>query len=109
MDQDTATFDEWCIVELFGHQKIAGHVQEASFGSFLRVDVYDNETILYTRFLNPKAIYAINPVSKEVAIAVGKQFAQPPVSRWDMQQVLPQTATAPEKAGHGEDEWAEGF
>jgi hypothetical protein len=34
-------FDQWCIVELFGHTKIAGKVSEAQIGgqSFIRVDV----------------------------------------------------------------------
>lgn len=89
-------FDEWAIVELFGHQKIAGHVTQAPIGDMLRVDVHESEdSILYTRFINPKAIYAINPVSSEVAILVGKQFAQPPVSRWDLQDILPKQVALP--------------
>lgn len=38
---DTQAFDQWCIVELFGHQRIAGRVSEQTIGgqSFVRVDV----------------------------------------------------------------------
>ena len=37
----TDKFDHWCIVELFGHNQIAGKVTEQAIGgqSFVRVDV----------------------------------------------------------------------
>lgn len=101
---DHPAFDEWAIIELFGHQKMAGHVTQAPIGDMLRVDVHDTaDHVIYTRFINPKAIYAINPVSAEVAIAVGKQFAQPPVSRWELPQLLP--APTEKRGGEREDEW----
>ena len=62
-------FAEWCIVELFGHTKIAGWVTSASLGgcSFLRVDVPnpDGEDTKYTRYLGQGAIYAINVTTRE--------------------------------------------
>lgn len=38
---DTHKFESWCIVELFGHQRIAGLVTEQTIGgcNFVRVDV----------------------------------------------------------------------
>ena len=88
---DTPQFDEWAVVELFGHQKMAGHVTPAPIGDMLRIDVHaDEETVLFTRFVNPKAIYAINPCSKDVAIGIGKKFAQPPVARWELRHLLPE-------------------
>ena len=44
---DQEKFDQWAVVELFGHQQIAGRVTEASIGgcSFLRVDVPDQPAI----------------------------------------------------------------
>lgn len=101
-------FDEWAIIELFGHQKMAGHVTQAPIGDMLRVDVHETEEkILYTRFINPKAIYAINPTSKEVALAVGRQFAQPPISRWEIRHLLPAPSAAGPEVGpdDDEDEW----
>ena len=61
------------VVELFGHQRIAGKVTEQAFGSFtfIRIDV--PETPLqpsFTRLVNPTAIYAINPVTEEVWLNV---------------------------------------
>ena len=83
-------FDEWAIVELFGHQRIVGRVTPAPIGDMLRVDVPgDNDTILYTRIINPKAIYAINPVSEEVAKTIAKKYVQPPIERWEITHLLP--------------------
>src|SRR5262245_29699466 len=63
-------FDEWALVELFGHQKIVGRVSEATLagGAFLRVDVPAvDEHKAFTRFYGPGAIYSINPVTEEIA------------------------------------------
>ena len=93
-DHGSPQFDEWAVVELFGHQKMAGHVSPAPISDMLRIDVYaDEETVMFTRFVNPKAIYAINPCSKEIAIGIGRKFAQPPVSRWEVRHLLPQATT----------------
>jgi len=64
------SFNEWALVELFGHQKIVGKVSEATLagGAFLRVDVPAvAENKPYTRFYGPGAIYSINPVVEEIA------------------------------------------
>lgn len=56
------SFSEWCLVELFGHQKIVGKVTEATMagGAFLRVDVPAfNGSPAFTRFYGPSAIYSI--------------------------------------------------
>lgn len=50
------------VVELFGHQKMAGKVTEQSIGpsTFVRIDVPEtNHQPAFTRLLNPSAIYAI--------------------------------------------------
>lgn len=60
------------IVELFGHNRIAGVLTEFVMGgaSFLRVDVPETpEQKPFTRFFNPSAIYAINPVTEEVMLS----------------------------------------
>ncbi|HUX16647.1 MAG TPA: hypothetical protein VMW52_09260, partial [Phycisphaerae bacterium] len=57
-------FCEWCIVELFGHQRMAGLVSEATIGgcAFVRVDVPAAEgAAAYTRFLGQGAVYAMTP------------------------------------------------
>lgn len=80
---DEDKFDSWAVVELFGHQQIAGRVSEASIGgaAFIRVDVpeqperkaiqswdRDQPAIpAYTRYFGGGAIYALNPCSEESA------------------------------------------
>lgn len=58
-NQDTPQeiIDTWALVELFGHNKIAGQVKTVSLlgAPFIRVDVPDvAEQKGYTRFLQPE-------------------------------------------------------
>lgn len=81
----------WAIVELMGHQKIAGELSEFVMGgsSFIRVDVPETESQpSYTRFLTDKAIYAINPVTEEVAKLKAEQLQNRPIESWDFQSML---------------------
>jgi len=86
MSEHAERFDQWAIVELFGHQRIAGRVTEQAIGgqTFVRVDVPEQErpqigTLpAYTRLFGPGAIYCINPVDEATArAAVGQCFAEP--------------------------------
>lgn len=76
-------FESWAVVELFGHQRIAGRVSEATIGgcAFLRVDVPEQPAKpkvhnwdsaepaipAYTRYFGNGAIYAMTPCSEEIA------------------------------------------
>ena len=76
-------FEEWCIVELFGHQKIAGFVTEAELGgkSFIRVDVPEVKEGIkgFTRLYGPGAIYCINPVTEQIAREAVKRIDTRPI------------------------------
>lgn len=92
---DHEKFDSWAVVELFGHQQIAGRVTEASIGgcSFLRVGVPDQPAIekrdyysaqpalpAYTRYFGQGAIYAMTPCSEAAARSVATRIrAVPPI------------------------------
>ena len=84
-------FDQWAVLELFGHLRLAGRVTEASIGgcSFLRVDVpnKDGETE-FTRYFGQGAIYSMTPVTRDVAIAVGNGSATAPVKPWEPPKAL---------------------
>lgn len=84
-------FEVWAIVELFGHNKIAGKVSEQTIGgsSMVRVDVPATEAApAFTRLLNVSAIYAINPVTEEVAVGCAGRFQSRPIETWDAREVL---------------------
>ncbi len=100
-------FDEWAIVELFGHQKIVGKVSEAVLagGAFLRVDVPAvDERKAFTRFYGPSAIYSISPVDEEIARAAIAQYRHEPVRRFEFPQIAEKAeTTADELRRHDED------
>ena len=77
------TFEGWCIVELFGHQQIAGLVQEQAIGgaSFVRVDVPAVEGgEAFTKLYGAGAIYAITPTTEEIARIAAARLRIRPVS-----------------------------
>jgi hypothetical protein len=90
MSETKTSFNEWCLVELFGHQKIVGKVTEATLagGTFLRVDVppFDGDPG-FTRFFGPSAIYSINPIAEDVARGLMERYRNEPVSRYELPQI----------------------
>lgn len=87
MSEQSTAFDSWCLVELFGHQKIVGKVTEATLagGAFLRCDVPEfNGSPAFTRFYSPGSIYSINPISEEVARGLMETYRNEPVSRFEL-------------------------
>ncbi len=83
MPDQQQTFDQFCVVELFGRQVIAGRVTEQTIGgcAFIRVDVpaFDG-TPPVTHFYGQGAIYGMTPVSEETVLAVLKQYHPRPVN-----------------------------
>lgn len=81
------TLDCWAVVELMGHNKIAGKIKEVSIagGAMLRVDVPAvGEQKEYTRFFGHSSIYSINPTTEEVATAMVSQCGSQPVHRYEL-------------------------
>ena len=82
MGENAAKFEEWAVVELFGHNRIAGKVSEATIGgcAFVRVDVPETAKPAYTKYFGNGAIYAMTPCEEIVAkLAAGEieQFNVP--------------------------------
>lgn len=91
MSQQDNKFDLWCIVELFGHAKIAGKCTEQNIAgaNMLRVDVPATEsTQAFTRFLGSSAIYAINPVDEDTCRAFCSKLQVQPISVWDQKEII---------------------
>lgn len=98
--QDQGKIEFWAVVELLGHQRMAGFVRQVSLGGdvLLRVDVpevkhayqpyggpAEERTIAaFTRFVSPKALYALNPCTEEFARAAAAQFLSKPVELYSL-------------------------
>jgi hypothetical protein len=81
MTQETI-FDQWAIVEVFGHSRYAGRVTEEKIGSvsFVRVDVPAvKDFAAFTKLLGGSSIFAITPVAEDVARKAAEQFRSRPV------------------------------
>jgi hypothetical protein len=89
MQTEKQGFKQWCIVELFGHSKIAGFCTEENIAgtNMLRVDV--PETAIqppFSRFFGSAAIYAINPVDETTATMAAASIQAAPVTVWQGEQ-----------------------
>jgi hypothetical protein len=73
MDENKAVFEVYALVELFGHQRLAG-------AGFIRVDVpQTSRRAGFTRFFGPSAIYGITPVDEAVAKALAESIYVPEI------------------------------
>lgn len=84
---NTEKLEVTAVVELFGHQRMAGTVTEQTIGggSFIRIDVPEtDQQPAFSRLVNPSAIYAINPVTPEVMMEMAKKIQNKPIESWDI-------------------------
>jgi hypothetical protein len=84
-------FDLHCIVELFGHAKIAGRCTEQNIAgtNMLRVDVPETESQpAFTRFFGSGAIYAINPVDEQTCKFMADKLLVRPIDSWNITEIL---------------------
>lgn len=75
----------WAIVEIMGHQQIAGKVSEETIAgaAMLRVDVPEVEDQpQFTKFYSASAIYAITPTEERIARAAASSMRARPVELW---------------------------
>lgn len=84
---DTAaadSFDEWAILEILGHRRLAGRVSEVQVAGagFLRIDIPVDPPM--SQLYSPGSVYAISPVAEEVARRVAARYAPTPIHRWEL-------------------------
>lgn len=80
-------FEQWAIVELFGHARIAGLVTEQTIGgsSFVRVDVPAVAgSPAFTKCYGQGAIYAISFVDRDIALAAAEKLRAKPITPYDV-------------------------
>lgn len=87
MSDEKEQFEEWAIVELMGHVRLAGRVTEEShFGAALgRIDVpTDDEGGFVTSFFGGGSVYRVTPVSEEAARQVARSARPSPIYRLEL-------------------------
>lgn len=84
--------DLWAIVELFGHQRIAGKLSEQTLGGchFIRIDVPETDRQKpFTKLYTQGAIYGVTFVEERIARAAAAHYEVAPVSRYELTNLLP--------------------
>lgn len=83
--------EQYVIVELFGHNQIAGLMSECAIGgcSFVRIDVPGTKTCPgYTKLYGNGAIYAITMTDEETARAAAEHIFPKPMTPWSAREML---------------------
>jgi hypothetical protein len=85
-DEERTGFCEWCIVELFGKKRAAGYITQAEFpAGWIRLEIPPvNGQPAATQLYNPSAIYAMHPVTEDLARRAASEFRPRPVSRYEL-------------------------
>lgn len=93
----------WAVLELLGHRKLAGYVQEATLagGAFLRIDVclpadasHDGESFededgapllrIASQFYPPSSVYCLTPTTREMCLRMAQRYQPEPITRWEL-------------------------
>ncbi len=107
MNESEQKFEAWGLLELFGHQRIAGKLSEETIGGchFIRIDVPEipadsaealpsrfaaGATPAYTRYFTQGAIYSMTPTSEAVARKIAASLRTVPVQAYDMPRLTQQ-------------------
>lgn len=95
------TLEGWGIVELMGHQRVAGRLSERSIAgsNLLQVDIPINDTEFRTVFHGGSAIYALHPTDEKTARLAARGMSSRPVYQYEIERQLqleaPKPATSP--------------
>ena len=88
----TDKFEQHAVVELFGHQVIAGLVSEQVIGGqgFVRVDVPAvNGQAGFTKFYGAGAIYAMTPCDEAAVLEAVRRIQPRPITMFVYERALP--------------------
>lgn len=79
------SFDQWAILELMGHVRLAGRVtEEEHFGTKLgRIDIPSGDGFT-TQYFSGGSIYRLTPTTEAIARRVAQSNQPQPVHRWEL-------------------------
>ena len=100
-------FEGWCILELMGHRKLAGHVSEETIAgkSFIRLDIHtakrnpdmfkgEVQAHVVTQFYSADAVYCLTPTTEEIARGMAENLKPTPVQRYELPAPLREEKSA---------------
>lgn len=85
-------FEQWAIVELMGHVRMAGFVREVQIAGagMLSVEVPEatddggSTHAAYTQIVNPTSLYRITPTTEEIARSVARHSRPAAINQWEL-------------------------
>lgn len=91
-------FEQWAVVELMGHVRMAGRViEEERFGSVMgRIDIPREGDQFTTQYFNGSSIYRVTPVSEEAARSMAKHHQPRPVLEWELPKLQAAKVSEPD-------------
>lgn len=99
-------FEAWGLVELMGHQRVAGRLSEQPLGggNLLRVDIPNGETFC-TAYYGASAIYAVHITDEAAARKLAGNLGARPPYAYELSQAVARIApTAPVYEDESEEE-----
>lgn len=98
MTSEAPKFEQWAIVDVMGHQRYVGLVTEQVIAGtgFVRIDVPETPDVKpWTKLVGTSSIYAITPVSEEIAKAMAAKHGSRPINQYDLPDSMrPRIASA---------------
>lgn len=86
-------FEAWGIVELMGHQRVAGRLSEQPLGggNLLRVDIPNGESFR-TAFYGASSIYAVHITDEAAARKIAENSGTRPTYAYELSQAVARIA-----------------
>lgn len=89
MQETTAKFESWAIVEIMGHIKVAGMATTQNFGNtvMLRVDIPETaKHPAHTQMYGMGSIFSIKPCDEQTATAHAEAWQVQPIMEYNVAQ-----------------------
>lgn len=91
MEEKKVNFSCWAVVELFGHNQLAGKVTEQVIAgqSFIRIDVPKTKLCPeFTKYHLPTAVYGLTPVDEDYATRMAELINAQPINDYKHNEVI---------------------
>lgn len=91
MSETPMPFDQWAILELMGHVRLAGRVtEEEHFGAKVgRIDVPGDGDTYTTQWFSGASIYRLTATTEAIARQLAKGTRPAPVQAWELPLLRP--------------------